>query len=131
MHRLLVIVHSRFMLGLRGLYFADGDRVESDSTSYWSNINFHGISANIVGNLGATLDLPVGSGFYPEDEAAPAMTQGPANCERGGKCEAEWTDEVPQYCEDPFTTGMNSIQKCDVVQTTLHGSAIQVSRRMS
>ncbi|OJT08372.1 hypothetical protein TRAPUB_711 [Trametes pubescens] len=114
---LLVIVHSRFMLGLRGLYFAEGGTAEGEPASRWSGINFRGISSTVVGNLGATLDLaPAHSGHSPRDSSQDAMDR---------EIESEWADEVPQYCDDPFTTGM---KEPDVGQeATQDSETIQVS----
>ncbi len=120
-----MIIHSRFMLDLRGLYFADsGGDEEGEPPSHWSGINFRGVSSAVVGNLGATLDLPAGSGLYPEVEAAHATPQDSVFRE----IEAEWADEVPEYCDDPFTTGMKSVQRSDVVQAASPSSTIQVSQ---
>ncbi|OJT08370.1 hypothetical protein TRAPUB_709 [Trametes pubescens] len=113
------------MLDLRGLYFADsGGDEEGEPPSHWSGINFRGVSSAVVGNLGATLDLPAGSDLYPEDEAA-HMTPHDSMLR---EIEAEWADEVPEYCDDPFTTGMKSVQRSDVVQAAAPGSTIQVSQ---
>lgn len=110
-HRLppsfVVIAHSRFMLSLRGLYFADGGAGESELTPHWSGINFHGISSRIVGNLGATLDLSPGSGLGAVHGVSPgAMWQDASDRE----FESGWADEVPEYWDDPFSAGLMNLR---------------------
>ncbi|OJT12095.1 hypothetical protein TRAPUB_11358 [Trametes pubescens] len=91
------------MLTLRGLYFADCGAGESELTPHWSGISFHKISSLVVGNLGASLDPSPGSGFGAVHETAPgAMRQDASDRE----LESEWADEVPECCDDPFTTGV-------------------------
>ncbi|KAL1945434.1 hypothetical protein VTO73DRAFT_2285 [Trametes versicolor] len=103
----VVIAHSRFMLSLRGLYFADGGAGESELTPHWSGINFHGISSRIVGNLGATLDLSPGLGLGAGHEVSPgAMWQDASDRE----FESGWADEVPEYCDDPFSAGLMNLR---------------------
>ncbi|EIW54159.1 uncharacterized protein TRAVEDRAFT_51880 [Trametes versicolor FP-101664 SS1] len=103
----VVIAHSRFMLSLRGLYFADGGAGESELTPHWSGINFHGISSRIVGNLGATLDLSPGSGLGAVHGVSPgAMWQDASDRE----FESGWADEVPEYCDDPFSAGLMNLR---------------------
>lgn len=116
------------MLGLRGLYFADSGAGESELAPHWSGINFQAISSRIVGNLGATLDLSPGSGLGAGYEAAPgAMWQDASDRE----FELEWTDEVPEYCHDPFTTGLMSLKAgmTDAVESMAQERTVQVSLR--
>lgn len=105
-----MIIHSRFMLDLRGIYFADSGDEESELPSHWSGINFRGVSSIVVGNLGATLDTTPGSAPNPQDSSAAPQDS------TDGECESEWEDEVPKYCDDPFTTGMKDSGSSNVAQ---------------
>lgn len=108
--RLIVIIHSRFMLDLRGLYFADGGEAESELPSHWSGINFRGVSSVVIGNLAATLDLAPGSALSPP--SSPPTPQDPMDCE----CDSEWEDEAPRFCDNPFTAGMRDTESSNVAQ---------------
>ncbi|KAI0325849.1 hypothetical protein GY45DRAFT_177285 [Cubamyces sp. BRFM 1775] len=60
-----IIVVSRFILNLRGLYFSDRPGCDSQVSLHLSDMRFPGISAaDVVGNLGATLMLPMQSHEY-------------------------------------------------------------------
>ncbi|KAL1937856.1 hypothetical protein VTO73DRAFT_12749 [Trametes versicolor] len=107
---LIVIIHSRFMLDLRGIYFADSGNEESELPSHWSGINFRGVSSIVVGNLGATLDTTPGSAPNPQDSSAAPQDS------TDGECESEWEDETPKYCNDPFATGMKDSGSSNVAQ---------------
>ncbi|KAI0774927.1 hypothetical protein BD413DRAFT_611911 [Trametes elegans] len=126
-----VIFLSRFMLDLRGLYFAgardpaaDGD---AQTTLRWSDVRFQGFSrfsSAAVGNLGATLGTH--SQPKPASPGAPGGAGGGARDERDSSdseytqageyvCEDEDEDEEGggdgdgasvQYCDDPFRVGM-------------------------
>ncbi|KAL1937855.1 hypothetical protein VTO73DRAFT_12748 [Trametes versicolor] len=106
---LLVIVHSRFMIGLRGLYFADRGAAESEPTAHWSSINFHSVSASLVGNLGATLDLATVS----DDRQWASLTTPQDAMDGHIDSGSDWEDEAPEYCNDPFTTGMKDTERCE------------------
>lgn len=112
-----MIIHSRFILDLRGLYFADsGGEEESEPPSHWSSIKFRGISSVVIGNLGATIDLAPGSALSPRN--SPLTPQDPMNSE----CDTEWEDEAPKYCDDPFTTGMKYTESSHVAQRATRDS---------
>lgn len=116
------------MLSLRGLYFADGGAGESEFTPHFSGINFHGISSRIVGNLGATLDLSPGSGLGTAHEVSPgAMWQDASDRE----FESEWADEVPEYCDDPFSAGLMNVRvgMSDVVERVAQEITVRVTLR--
>ncbi|EIW54212.1 uncharacterized protein TRAVEDRAFT_51929 [Trametes versicolor FP-101664 SS1] len=106
---LLVIVHSRFMIGLRGLYFADRGAAESEPTAHWSSINFHSVSASVVGNLGATLDLATVSDDRQRNSLTTPQDAVNGHIDSG----SDWEDEAPEYCNDPFTTGMKDTESCE------------------
>lgn len=130
MLRFLVIVHSRFILDLRGLYFADsGNTEQSQPPSHWSGINFRGISSRVVGNLGATLDLSPGSEDRGPRDAALTTAQHSAD----RQLESDWEDEVAEYCDDPFTTGMKDTGSSEVAAEARRDSEmeLQVSLRKS
>ncbi|KAI0669471.1 hypothetical protein C8Q78DRAFT_977408 [Trametes maxima] len=108
-----VIFLSRFMLNLRGLYFANNgaDRepgAQSTLPAHWSDIKFQELSARVVGNLGATLDT---TGVLP-GESSTSMTTTTTDSEVGAQEWAyydEWedADDVPELVLDPFKAGMN------------------------
>ncbi|KAI0827779.1 hypothetical protein BC628DRAFT_1418373 [Trametes gibbosa] len=107
------IASSRFMLCLRGLYFASG--AEDGQTSLrWSDIRFgRGFSSALVGNLGATIDIvSMGAYLSAGDETAPPAPSG---------CDDEWAEEVPQYFDDPFTMGMKHSDRTDA---PVHDAAV-------
>ncbi len=89
-----VILLSRFMLGLRGLYFSDDDSHKSGLPS-----SHHASSpspsstrtsrlSRLIGNLGATVDV-CSDGEGRQEGNAP-----------------EYEDEVPEFVEHPFIAGM-------------------------
>ncbi|KAI0645033.1 hypothetical protein C8Q79DRAFT_1011145 [Trametes meyenii] len=106
-----VIFLSRFMLNLRGLYFAN-DRGEPGAQStlpaHWSDIKFQELSARVVGNLGATLDT---AGVLPGEDSTMTGTATMTDSEAGARewvCYDDWedADDVPELVFDPFGAGM-------------------------
>lgn len=104
------------MLDLRGIYFVDSGEEESEIPSHWSGINFRGVSSAVVGNLGATLDTTPGSAPSPQDTSAALQDS------TDPKCDSDWEDESPKYCDDPFTTGMKYTESSNVAQGGIQDS---------
>lgn len=84
------------MLDLRGLYFAESEAEQGQSTLHWTDVRFKGFSSALVGNLGATLDISTSAAMIPGDEDFAPVCHGPD----------EWEDEVPHYSNGPFKTGL-------------------------
>ncbi|KAI8971010.1 hypothetical protein BD414DRAFT_501370 [Trametes punicea] len=104
---LTVIFLSRFMLDLRGLYFADRADRDAETSLHLSDVNFHGVTSNIVGNLGATLTntltLPA-----PSDTSA---SNSDSSSYTGVRYRCEWDDDdsdLLEYCNDPFAVGLKA-----------------------
>ncbi|KAI0327900.1 hypothetical protein GY45DRAFT_1256064, partial [Cubamyces sp. BRFM 1775] len=124
------IAVSRLILNLRGIYFAESEGSEGETSLHLSDVRFRGLStANIVGNLGATLMLSTHSA-----ELASAPSGGRRSIshsrshaesvlpERDGEGEmvdthVAWDieDEIPEYCDDPFTFGMREAVARDTI----------------
>ncbi|KAI0752826.1 hypothetical protein C8Q80DRAFT_1118138 [Daedaleopsis nitida] len=117
---LTVIFLSRFMLDLRGLYFADRSDTQQGEGSFslpgFSDIRF--TTSIIVGNLGAPLSNANGSSTA-DTHSISSPTRGPRDVEDSAgstgegavpeeeKFGAEWyEDEKPEYSWDPFKEGM-------------------------
>ncbi|KAI0629624.1 hypothetical protein C8Q77DRAFT_1065096 [Trametes polyzona] len=97
LRRVFVIAHYRFMLSLRGLYFADtGGNGDNTSTVHLSDVRFAGISSTLLGNLGATLELPAEKDVRARNGAH----------REHGAAETEIEDEVPEFYNDPFRAGL-------------------------
>ncbi|KAI0827780.1 hypothetical protein BC628DRAFT_1338288 [Trametes gibbosa] len=104
------ITACRFMLHLRGLYFAGGGTGgEGRSTLRWSDVNFKGLSSTLVGNLGATLDISRDVRSHSPDDEDVSLEW------LGSGFDDEWADEVPHYSSDPFTTGMKHPDRADAL----------------
>ncbi|KAI0827781.1 hypothetical protein BC628DRAFT_1502229 [Trametes gibbosa] len=122
-----VIFFSRFILDLRGLYFATDDQRagEADTTLHLSDVKFEGFTSTIVGNFGATLNttaapvpIPVsvpaagpgaalGTG---EGTDSPASATGSDDSiDRAYACQwdAAWREDLPEYSDDPFRSGFS------------------------
>ncbi|CDO76736.1 hypothetical protein BN946_scf184813.g6 [Trametes cinnabarina] len=103
---LTVIFLSRFMLDLRGLYFAERGGSEDDTSLHMSDVKFQGFASGIVGNLGATLTTTLAT-----DELHSPST-GCGRSETGSCPEVryqwEWDDDMEAYCNDPFVAGMKT-----------------------
>ncbi|KAI0653338.1 hypothetical protein C8Q70DRAFT_937757 [Cubamyces menziesii] len=111
------IAVSRLILNLRGVYFADNAGSEGGTSLHLSATRFCGLNtANIVGNLGATLmpstepeDAPIDAHRYVDHSRAHSESIFP-EWESSSELEAVGTydawdmeDETPEYCDDPFT----------------------------
>ncbi|KAI0653336.1 hypothetical protein C8Q70DRAFT_641495 [Cubamyces menziesii] len=122
------IAVARLILNLRGVYFADSTGGEGETSLHLSSMRFRGLSsANIVGNLGATLMLPSNSAELtgiPFDARRPSdnarSRSGPAQPDEMSASEAvdindawDLEDETPEYCDDPFLRGMREAVTAD------------------
>ncbi|KAH9889273.1 hypothetical protein C8Q73DRAFT_654019 [Cubamyces lactineus] len=116
---LTVIFLSRFMLDLRGLYFADRAGREAETSLHWSDVQFHGFTAaNVVGNLGATLSTTLTLSIHSDvSEYEPSDARGgrsdPVLGEGAGERRNEYdlwelADDLPEYSSDPFALGMRT-----------------------
>ncbi|TBU37624.1 hypothetical protein BD309DRAFT_1062320 [Dichomitus squalens] len=89
-----VMILTRFMLDLRGLYFPDNTSSQGSSSLVFRALSkVHVTSANMVGNLGATVRTGTDHSLSPD--------------------ELEWEadglgDEEPQFSLDPFREGMEA-----------------------
>ncbi|RDX48635.1 hypothetical protein OH76DRAFT_1556930 [Lentinus brumalis] len=110
-----VIFLSRFMLDLRGIYFAEhitddgnatGTATRSVRMPSGSDIRF--TTSNIVGNLGATLSTTLTHSDFPTTYPASSHPEGDTRAsEEAGLGLPEWyMDEVPRYTSHPFEEGM-------------------------
>ncbi|KAI0327894.1 hypothetical protein GY45DRAFT_1372762 [Cubamyces sp. BRFM 1775] len=104
------IALSRFVLNLRALYFADDGGSEGEMSLHSPDMRFRGIkTANIVGNLGATLMLPTHAAEYEADPFdLPRSLTDPhpeVGLERDTENENEGQDAL-RYSNDPFTLGI-------------------------
>ncbi|KAI1790333.1 hypothetical protein LXA43DRAFT_1095479 [Ganoderma leucocontextum] len=92
------IVHSRFILKLRGLYFSDSD-------SHLPSVSVRGLSqgrigftaSNVIGNLGASVAIPR------------VEMEEPLRCGMGSSAAIDAdadADEAPLFSKDPFRHGM-------------------------
>ncbi|KAI0653342.1 hypothetical protein C8Q70DRAFT_927948 [Cubamyces menziesii] len=125
---LTVIFLSRFMLDLRGLYFADRARCDAESSLHWSDVQFHGFTAaNVVGNMGATLSTTLTLSMHSDvseyepshagdGRSGPAFSEGEDEGagERRNRYEMwELADDLPEYSSDPFALGMRTAAAAD------------------
>ncbi|KAH9849067.1 hypothetical protein C2E23DRAFT_906155 [Lenzites betulinus] len=112
-----VILCSRFILNLRGVYFAtDGCEGDALTTLHLSDVRFGGITSTIVGNLGATLTTtfaqpvpaPLPAAAHSEGGDSPASATGADDpLDRAYEWDAAWREDVPEYCTDPFRSGFS------------------------
>ena len=107
------------ILNLRGLYFATGAECDANSSAprVESNMRFLGLdTANIVGNLGATLMLPTHS-HQPDCDSPDERCPLEEPLSRSNSASPRWEGEgptenddneadFPQYSADPFALGM-------------------------
>ncbi|KAI0365086.1 hypothetical protein BV20DRAFT_954980 [Pilatotrama ljubarskyi] len=103
---IIVIFHSRFMLDLRGLYFAESGDRDTTTSLHFSDVKFQGFTSDVVGNFGATLSttlgLPMRSGTG--DTPSPATSSEAFDRESRD----DWDDDLCEYCVDPFKTGLDA-----------------------
>ncbi|KAI0629550.1 hypothetical protein C8Q77DRAFT_1161150 [Trametes polyzona] len=101
---LVVILHSRFMLDLRGLYFATDDRRQNRSAR--SEKKATDFSASVIGNLGATVMSHSSGGSGPLRE----MEEGTSGANSSPFVDAHepGEEDAPEYSENPFFVGMTS-----------------------
>ncbi|EJF60686.1 hypothetical protein DICSQDRAFT_137227 [Dichomitus squalens LYAD-421 SS1] len=128
-----VIFLSRFMLDLRGLYFADrAPRVhggpsapagaESTFSVKMSDIHFN--ISRIVGNMGATLSHPDNTSSISSDasgfastldvESRAAHVDGIKEVKRSGEGDGWYEDEKPIFVSDPFREGLRPPVMVDI-----------------
>ncbi|KAI0351956.1 hypothetical protein OH77DRAFT_1523650 [Trametes cingulata] len=129
----IVIFLSRFLLNLRGLYFAD----QHGTTSLrLSDVEFRSFSAGIVGNLGATLRTTssVSMNIGAHDPTVPATSSGGLDRDH----DHDTDDEVSASCLDPFKAGltetnappvlvMEGVETQPVIETRLSLDSIRAS----
>ncbi|KAL1937879.1 hypothetical protein VTO73DRAFT_12772 [Trametes versicolor] len=120
---LTVICFSRFMLDLRGVYFAGCDGREGDTTLHLSDVNFEGITSTIIGNLGTTtfstqIQIPTPEHTH-EDKLSPS---GPVHSLEQ-RYAWEWRDEEVELSDNPFRTGFQSPEKPPVFVVSETGEA--------
>ncbi|KAI0327895.1 hypothetical protein GY45DRAFT_1256050 [Cubamyces sp. BRFM 1775] len=128
---LTVIFLSRFMLDLRGLYFADRAGCEGESSLHWSDVQFHGFTAaNVVGNFGATLSTTLTLSVHSDvSEYEPTDARGGRSDSVLGEGEGEeagerrygydmWelADDLAEYSSDPFALGMRTAATSSMVK---------------
>ncbi|KAI0629547.1 hypothetical protein C8Q77DRAFT_1220240 [Trametes polyzona] len=128
-----VIFLSRFMLDLRGLYFASRHGREAETTFHISDLHFAGhVSSTIVGNLGATLsaadpapshnfnsskgsETAVGTGNGEASPVTPssAASETDVRDRDRGRYAWEWDEDEDdeEFCDDPFGVGMRDAGK--------------------
>ncbi|KAH9851145.1 hypothetical protein C2E23DRAFT_733545, partial [Lenzites betulinus] len=113
-----VILFSRFILDLRGIYFATEERREGDAltTLHLSDVKFEGFTSTIVGNFGATLTttfaqpvpVPMPAAAHSEGGDSPASATGTDDSlDRAYEWDAAWREDLPEYCTDPFRSGFS------------------------
>ncbi|OSC97583.1 hypothetical protein PYCCODRAFT_1471755 [Trametes coccinea BRFM310] len=103
---LTVIFLSRFMLDLRGLYFADRGDTENETSLHLSDVKFQGITSGVVGNFGATLDTTLA--FDVPGPDSPLTEDSDTASYQEVRFHWEWDDDEPAYCNDPFVAGMKA-----------------------
>lgn len=109
---LTVICFSRFMLDLRGIYFAGRDGREADTTLHLSDVKFEGFTSTMIGNLGSTthgeqVEIP-----GPEPTEDSNSSPGPESADALERRYVwEWHDEEVELSDDPFRAGFQSLEK--------------------
>ncbi|KAI0645061.1 hypothetical protein C8Q79DRAFT_912324, partial [Trametes meyenii] len=106
-----VILLSRFILDLRGLYFTGGDEHRETTTTalHLSDVKFEikGLTSNVVGNFGAPLSTVLDVQLPSVSDATPSPVSPSETYDT--KYNYEWDDEMPKYCDDPFRKGLENL----------------------
>ncbi|KAI0365082.1 hypothetical protein BV20DRAFT_955068 [Pilatotrama ljubarskyi] len=102
-----VIFLSRFMLDLRGLYFAESGDKDATTSLHLSDVKFQGFTSDVVGNFGATLNTTLDLSMHSstDDTASPATSSDALDRDY------HWDDDLPEYCVNPFKAGLNDPEK--------------------
>lgn len=117
---LTVICFSRFMLDLRGIYFAGRDGREADTTLHLSDVKFEGFTSTMIGNLGSTTHAEQVEIPGPELMEASDVSPGPESADALERRHVwEWHDEEVELSDDPFRAGFQSPEKCPAFSATV------------
>ncbi|KAI9059899.1 hypothetical protein FKP32DRAFT_1579041 [Trametes sanguinea] len=103
---LTVIFLSRFMLDLRGLYFAERGGPEDQTSLHLSDVKFQGFASGMVGNFGATLNTTLAVDVPGLDSPSTEGSDTASYSEM--RFHWEWDDDEQEYCNDPFVAGMKA-----------------------